>query len=228
MPLSSHAAFWAFSGTAQTAFPASKEGFEMPLSAHCTWKHDIDSRGPGIQDEGDMFLLQNGDSMEVGIMQNPETGKEEMYKEYWTGMPCERAIPNEERQEQKHGHESIVHRDDKEISHHSWVSCAVAEASNDSHDYKGLIIRVGRYCQGVYQTYKGESGLVAERLIWNPGNSVWERDQRSGYSSRAGGGHGLENVPVLPCLWLCSEGRALGDNIECEGVTWKVTELVRE
>jgi Protein HRI1 len=61
----------------------------MPYMAHGRWDHSIDNKGSGISDEGDMFLLPNGDCMEVGQMANPQ-GQIELYKEYWTGAPGER------------------------------------------------------------------------------------------------------------------------------------------
>ncbi|RMD41852.1 hypothetical protein DV735_g3296, partial [Chaetothyriales sp. CBS 134920] len=86
-PLADHPAFWAITGTSSTVFPGTQEA-PFPHVAHGQWKHDIDSKGPGITDEGDMFVLENGDVAEVGIMANPQTGRDEMYKEYWTSPPA--------------------------------------------------------------------------------------------------------------------------------------------
>src|SRR5271170_5285351 len=76
-------AFWGFAGQSTTTFPPSGP-VSMPYMAHGRWDHSIDNKGSGISDEGDMFLLPNGDCMEVGQMANPQ-GKIELYKEYWTG-----------------------------------------------------------------------------------------------------------------------------------------------
>jgi hypothetical protein len=197
--LAAHDAFWAFSGVAKTSFPTSAEGFEMPLTAHCVWTHNIDSRGPGIEDEGDMFLLQNGDAMEVGTMQNPRTGKHEMYKEYWTE-------PTQSGQTE------------------GKLPCVVAEAVDETQGSKGLLIRVGTFCQGVLKS--DGDGVVAERFTMDNANTAWEKDKRSGHMLHTNG-RDKSQGSMLPCLWLCSEKRALGDRGEYNGVEWTVIEVVR-
>lgn len=74
-------AMTALNGTQSQDDPVS--GF--PCMAHGKWDHVIDSDPTftGV-DEGDIFLLANGDSIEIGTMVNPKSGKQEMYKEYWT------------------------------------------------------------------------------------------------------------------------------------------------
>lgn len=84
----SGSAFWAFAGTCEHTVSKS-----LPCTSHGKWAHPIDSQNSDAADEGDMFLLQNGDNVEVGIMQNSKTGNQEMYKEYWTSpysnlAPC--------------------------------------------------------------------------------------------------------------------------------------------
>ncbi|RMZ81502.1 hypothetical protein DV738_g2297, partial [Chaetothyriales sp. CBS 135597] len=63
-PLAHHPSFWAITGTSSTVFPGTED---TPFAhvAHGQWKHEIDSKGPGITDEGDMFVLENGDVAEV-------------------------------------------------------------------------------------------------------------------------------------------------------------------
>jgi hypothetical protein len=198
-PLAAYDTFWAFSGVSKTSFPASADGFEMPLAAHCVWTHDIDSRGPGIEDEGDMFLLQNGDAMEVGTMQNPKTGKHEMYKEYWTepaqGEQIEKKLP-----------------------------CVVAEAIDEAQRSQGLIIRIGPFCQGVLRPEHDKDGIVAERFTLDNSKTTWNRDERSGHMLQTHG-RGKFKGSILPNLWLCSKERALGDRCEHNGVEWIVIEV---
>lgn len=86
----SHPSYWAFSGQVKTTFydaDSQAHATDLPYTAHCVFEHEIDSRGVGIVDEGDMFTLPNGDSIEMGIMLNPTTGSKELYKEYWTAFP---------------------------------------------------------------------------------------------------------------------------------------------
>jgi hypothetical protein len=172
----------------------------MPLAAHCTWKHEIDSRGQGITDEGDMFLLKNDDAMEIGVMVNPSTGKEEVYKEYWTGPPTE-----------------------SEADEPLKLSCVVAEKSSDAlDDTRGLIVRVGNYCQGLLEIGQaGSRDICVERFIKIADSGKWNRDRRSGTSNAA---HGTSSLSV-PCTWVCEE-RKLGDVIRVSEATWTIVELV--
>ena len=93
----------------------------FPCMAHGTWDHVIDSDPTftGV-DEGDIFLLANGDSIEIGTMVNPKTRKEDMYKEYWTAP---RPAP---------------------ITRNPCVA-----AKMDGPDDKGFLIRIGDLIQGI-------------------------------------------------------------------------------
>ena len=157
--LSNHSAFWAFTGTATTTFIENTTGLIMPYSAHCVWKHDADSHGPGGGDEGDMFLLPNGDSMEVGSMENPQSGEIEMYKEYWTEPP----VPT--------GADTITK-----------LPCVVAETVPDQQCTRwGRIIRVGDYIQAVVEAQddRPERVMMARwtRMYGNEQHE-WHRDTR--------------------------------------------------
>ncbi|KIW32889.1 uncharacterized protein PV07_04402 [Cladophialophora immunda] len=228
-PIASDPSFWAFAGTSHMTFaPFAGDTITMPYSAHCVWKHDIDSKGPGITDEGDLFLLPNGDCMEVGMMQNPQTGKVEMYKEYWTGPPT--------------GVTPTIR-----------TPCVVAKTQAPSdgqkaqdalRDESGVIVRVGNYCQGIMRQRTAEQGrpegadaILVER--WT--RSLVETEQRStaagtsdGPSDAAGwvqdwrSNTPCDNGVFMPCMWTCDGNRQLGDEIVVKGVTWRVVELVTE
>jgi Protein HRI1 len=202
-PLSAYSSFWAFSGTATTTFPSSNDGFEMPLAAHCAWQHEIDSHGPEITDEGDMFLLKNGDSMEIGVMENSETKQQTLYKEYWTGPKTQIGV-------------------DKEPKYPS----VVAEMQQDNiNSTRGRIIRVGNYCQGIMEIgQRGAQEVYVERWI-RGSNEQWSRDPRSGISGTVVGQFGLA-YPSLLCAWACATGRGVGDETVSNGVKWKITELM--
>lgn len=181
----------------------------MPYSAHAVWKHEIDSKGPGISDEGDMFLLANGDCIEVGMMENPRTGKIEMYKEYWTTPPTEPGSGELRR-----------------------TPCVVARTQEATETTSGVIIRVGDYCQGIAR--HAETGVLVERwqrlaVEANPALGVgtgqessteWLEDWRSNTAEH----NKIEGL--LPCMWTCREDRKLGDEIVVHGVRWKIVEAV--
>ena len=128
----------------------------MPYSAHCVWTTDVDSRemGKGFVDEGDMFMLPNGDEIEVGFMENPDTGREEIYKEYWAEAPGADGSGG--------GGKS---------------PCVVAEAGmGEGSGRKGRMVRIGDFCQGVVDGGEGE-GVVAMRSLKKDGK--WVNDGRS-------------------------------------------------
>ena len=157
--LSNHPAFWAFTGTATTTFLENTAGVSMPYSAHCVWKHDVDSHGPGGGDEADEFLLPNGDCMEVGSMENPQTGRNEIYKEYWTGAPASADAKSPAK-----------------------LPCVVAETVlTQECSRRGRIIRVGDYIQAVVEGEHDESDrVIVGRWIrtYENGHNEWNRDSR--------------------------------------------------
>ncbi|KIX02397.1 uncharacterized protein Z518_08338 [Rhinocladiella mackenziei CBS 650.93] len=220
-PLASDPAFWAFSGSATTTFDPDTSEITMPYSAHCVWKHDIDSKGPGTTDEGDMFLLPNGDCMEIGMMENHKTRKVEMYKEYWSSPASELGSGGLRK-----------------------TPCVVAKTrelvdqGRAPQTGSGVIIRVGDYCQGIVQQSRqdGTPGVLVERwtkclVEKNPALSdqsdvsettaaEWLKDWRSNTSPD-------DQVEVaIPCMWACGDNRKVGDEIVVHAITWRITEVV--
>lgn len=129
----------------------------MPYTAHCVFVHDLDSRGPGIQDEGDMLLLPNNDCIEVGSMLNPATGQVQMYKEYWTAAP---------------------RRDSEQRSVES--SCIVAEIrGHASIPIRGIMIAYKGYVQALIHDSKSEDMDQLAFARYQLASSGWERDERS-------------------------------------------------
>ena len=180
----------------------------MPYSAHCVWDHDIDSKGEGISDEGDMYMLPNGDCMEVGVDTGPATGKVYMYKEYWTGPD---------------GTRKVRHR-----------PCIVAKMTGQTGS-GGMVIRIGDYCQGIVRqpAAKHDSHAVGTYSIlverWTRGlveaeessattGSGWVQDWRSNTPG--------DTKPSMPCEWLLNDKRMLNDETVVDGITWTVVEAV--
>ncbi|KAF2110457.1 hypothetical protein BDV96DRAFT_651094 [Lophiotrema nucula] len=90
---------------------------------HMIWEHPIDSSSSFTTDGADMYLLANGDTMEIGAM--PINGKVRMFKEYWI-QPTECDLS------------TYVVVETKPFN-------AVGRA-------KGMAIMVGNCCQGILQT----------------------------------------------------------------------------
>lgn len=203
-PLTTNPSFWAFSGVSSITFDPETSNAPMLFSAHSVWKHDIDSKGAGITDEGDLFLLQNGDVMEVGMMPNPSTSKIEMYKEYWTEPDTEPGLSTLQK-----------------------TPCVVATTEDDSKN-RGVVIRIGGYCQGIFQPAEAAEGDVlverwlrtapTEHTFVEAKSSNWLRDSRSNTN---------DGTPQLPCMWACDGERCQGDEIVIQGVRWRITEVLK-
>lgn len=133
--------FWAFAGSATYApipGPSTSEGVSPGWSKGIRgeWAHPIDSMGlVDSTDKADVFDLPNGDQVEFGVLEHPETGEPTLFKEYWT-------LP-----------ESAERR--------SPVARAVYE---DEEGLKGMIIRVGDWVQAIRQTGKTEVQVGRWRL----------------------------------------------------------------
>lgn len=168
-------------------------GFEC--TAHGKWEHPIDSsRDFDAIDEGDMFLLQNGDVMEIGTTENPETGKVQLYKEYWTSpSPKPRTMR----------------------------PCVVAEIKGTiagaGADGKGMIVRIGDYVQGIFQTEEQSGEFWVERWLRSTDRQAegWIKDDRSNTTEE-----------LIPIIWATGEMRKLGDKITCKERNWEVVEVM--
>jgi hypothetical protein len=197
------ASYWAFAGKSKLAFPGEgRRGdggvVEIPCLAHCVWEHEIDSKGPGEVDEGDLCLLANGQVIQVGLSTRGPSGKVEMYKEYWT-----------------------------EVEMDGDASCVVARTEEGPGQEKGvgMVIRVGRHCQAIFRRQAGGAeghGQVDQVLVerWHQGveSGAWAKDGRSNTGGDTGGD------VRMPSKWVCERARKMGDVIELSGRTWRVVE----
>jgi hypothetical protein len=204
--------YWAFAGTSEVTFPSAGRkgerrgnGFrgggeivEIPCMAHCVWKHEIDSKRRNDADEGDMYLLGNGQCIEVGVSASGPTGGLQMYKEYW---------------------EAVEMDED--------ASCVVARTEQRTGREKGvgMVIKLGRYCQAIFGRQsvsaeaEGRAGEVhVERWYRSEEGGVWTKDWRSSTGNDEG-----EDV-LMPSKWVCQDGRKMGDVIELLGRKWEVVE----
>lgn len=111
--------------TAGMSFTRMPQGTETCLAYESTinvqWEHSIDSSKTFDTDGADMYLLSNGDTMEIGYMMLD--GEWKMFKEYW----IDGTAPNP-----------------------SYVAMELNYSVNDPSE-KGMAIRVGGYCQGILQ-----------------------------------------------------------------------------
>lgn len=140
---------WAFAGTSSsTPLVGDAQG-----GSHSVWRHWVDSRcaqQPEEQepDEGDMYPLDTRRTLEKGCTVDPATGLESgHYEEVWLDV-------------------------DVELPDGGGRRCGVVLQTQ--HDEKqttrrGMIVRLGRFCQGVLRDGADEGHFTAERWEWVEG-----------------------------------------------------------
>jgi hypothetical protein len=126
---STQGSFWAFGGQASytplhntgSASDGLSSGWGQAMRG--VWAHPLDSMGTldGV-DRADIFTLANGDQVEFGTLEHPDTGKMTLFKEYWT---------KPENAEFADDYARAVFEEDGQV--------------------KGMMIRVGRWMQGIRQ-----------------------------------------------------------------------------
>ena len=127
---------WAFAGTSVTT-KAPDTG--VP---HTIWSHWLDSKSADPpKDEGDMYIQPNGDALECGMGISPYTGMMTNYEELW--------------------HDLEIDTIGAETQH----VCVVLKVESSSLGTKGMIIRIGGWCQGIMQS---STNMTIERWKWIP------------------------------------------------------------
>ncbi|EDU51467.1 hypothetical protein PtrSN002B_000605 [Pyrenophora tritici-repentis] len=164
---------------------------------HSTWAHWIDSRfavgNKNIPvDEGDMYPIAKDLTLEVGHAFHPALGAVKTHEEMWRDVD---AVATNEA---------------------GTKLCVVLRCQADHAGVRGLVVRVGQFCQGIIM--QRESTTV-ERWEWDdnhPGETEKEKWQRT---VRIGGA-------FLPCsVALRAEVLGLGAVIRFHDFEWVVEEL---
>jgi hypothetical protein len=215
VPYQTHPTFWAFAGSSSSSEIKPRHG-ESPTwdcASHCVWTHELDSRGEGIKDEGDIWELKDGGSVEIGVMNDPATGKEEWYKEYWTS-PEEALLP-----------------------------CVVAEVVDGTTDgprssdtgpskrkLRGRIIRLGKHIQGIWEASSEGADVRVERLAYEQygGNLRWNVQQPDWVEREA-------DRTITPCSWLAFDEQSIpnvGDEMSDVDANdqprlWRIIECIK-
>lgn len=170
----------------------------MVKYSHSVWEHWIDSRTdePPI-DEGDTWPQPDGDVLELGTQVDPVTGVKRKYEELWGDVPVQAFEgDNEERVS------LVLKVDDRE------------------HNARGLVVRVGQYCQGILQV--GDQ-LLLERWEWNNLADEAEPGHQGSWRCKVRMGDGS-----LPCNQVLNvKGYLHGAIIRSAGLEWRVIEDYR-
>ena len=145
---------WAFAGTSSTELRTDPKGKQI---LHSKWKHWVDSHhtdAESVNDEGDMLPQADGKTLERGSMINPATSQMTDYEECWKDV--EPTATSSEDGEKK--------------------ICAVLQLQDDDYQARGMVVRVGQFCQGILQV---GDGLSLERWQWEKDRG-WKRQLRVG------------------------------------------------
>ncbi|KAL8969923.1 MAG: hypothetical protein Q9197_004085 [Variospora fuerteventurae] len=177
---------WAFAGTSESVCDSNGKCF-------FTWHHWIDSQTDDpAHDRGEMITQDDGDVLEKGTMLNPETGMEDSYEELWTDLPL---TP---------GSSSGPAR-----------TCVVLRVEDVETGMRGMVVRVGRWCQGIL---KKDGAVSLERWQWvegkeNSPDGQWDVTVRVG-------------ADELPCAHILDVEKSVeGTKIHCGAFSWDVVEV---
>ncbi|KAI7281654.1 hypothetical protein KC345_g3992 [Hortaea werneckii] len=190
---------WAFAGTSSSSVGSPDENGNAV--AHCEWRHWIDNRTErpeDVVDEGKMYPIEGDDqrSLEKGRMVNPDTGRMTEYEEIWRDVDAVRISGVV-------GVGGVGKEDEGKVS-------AVLILDEPEQRARGMVVRIGQYCQGVLRV-KGEFSL--ERWEWVGEEKGWERKVRMGSL-------------FLPCgLAMDVLGMEEGSQVKHGDFRWEVVEL---
>ncbi|EFQ34167.1 hypothetical protein CGRA01v4_09759 [Colletotrichum graminicola] len=191
---------WGIAGTSSSSMRDGGDGVQV---RHSRWEHWIDSRTTepeNAADEGDMYEQPDGLTLEKGRMVNPATGEETDYEELWRDIdpvpvPIAAAAAGDGGGDGGKGGKG--------------VECIVLRFEDEPTKSRGLVVWLGRFCQGISRI--GED-VAAQRWEWK-GEDGWKRTARIGERE-------------LPCEALLKTGAPLsvGAHVVHENLVWDVLE----
>lgn len=191
-------------GTGTSASGGSTKSYTHPTGPHhSVWTHWVDSRSDNPpRDEGDCYpqgTAIDDNTLEKGRMVNPRTGLEQDYEELWREL-VPRRLPGE-----------------------GGMISVVLCAENKDLGTRGVIVRVGGWCQGILKV-GGEVGV--ERWRFGGGGVGFVGDGLES-EGKAKGWERLVKIggKSLPCQ-VCWDRQDLkeGGEIVSGGLKWTVVE----
>jgi len=225
LPLS--ALDWAIAGTSA----------ETPIGDDDTvtrgkWTHwidsrvrDIDTKAESVVDEGVMCPNPDvavGGTLEKGRMVNPSlgNGQEEMdYEEVW--VPEEvLGVPGFPSLGDSFGGDGDDDEGGKEGEAKGKKCCVVLELDTSMSSggkggrRRGMVVRLGQYCQALLRTGEREGDITVERLKWNGEAERWDKVVRIG---------GEAEVPTDFATYFGHEA-TVGDKVRVGEDVWIVVE----
>ncbi|KAL9009370.1 MAG: hypothetical protein Q9173_005595 [Seirophora scorigena] len=179
---------WAFAGTSESVRESNGRCFS-------TWHHWIDSQtdDPAL-DRGEMITQDDGDVLEKGTTVDPDTGEEESYEELWTDLPLASGSASE----------------------HSRI-CVVLRAEEVEKGMRGMVIRIGGWCQGIMK--KNGAVSVERRQRVEHGETNNQDSKQNSTTLRTG-------PDALPCKHILELDKfEPSKKVDCGAFIWKVIEI---
>lgn len=162
------------------------------------WSHWVDSRfaHDSFSDSGILkphlltpkeqsFPKELAYELEIGSMTNLDSGVEQRYEEIWADIEV---------------HSGGV----KQV-------CAVIRLNDDQAGTRGLIVRVGEWCQGIMKTRSGD--VAADRCRWDAHSKTW---------TKLGC---FDATQLLPTDHILHNHLNLGETFRYKDFLWTVEEL---
>lgn len=218
---------WAFAGRSEPC----KD--EATGNTSTRWRHTVDSRfldAESVIDQAEMSPEdpETGIALEKGSMINPATGRETAYVEGWRETRVKH-VPQPTQDEIKaceqelHGRgvkfiagnpdlPTLVRHGDPLEESANLVSC-VLQHEDSARTSRGMVIRVGQFCQGVLRA--GDE-FAAER---------WEWTEQGGWRKVfASGSNGLNMPCDVACHFATNKLRIGSEVVYGPGEVWQCVE----
>ncbi|KAL5120720.1 hypothetical protein ACEQ8H_001469 [Pleosporales sp. CAS-2024a] len=175
---------WGFAGH------SSSRPTPAPQVHHSTWTHFVDSRYPAAHpriplDEGDMYAISPALTLEHGHAFHPHLQAVKSHEEMW--------------------------KDQVIVSTQSsgTTVCAVMRLQDDTEGFRGVVIRLGQYVQGIVVV---GNEVTAERWEWMH-DGGWKRSKRVGRQ-------------LIPCgVVTTMQGVVGGGTVKYGEFEWRVEEV---
>lgn len=201
---------WGFAGSSSSSPSPNSPHKKFGEFGHSTWEHWLDSRvkvGEQIPvDEGDMYDLGEGLFLEHGHAFHPHLGRVAGHEELWRDVPV--LSTSTDNQEGKKG-----------------KVCIVLRCEDKEEGIRGVVIRVGQFCQGILMhgevvtterwEFKGDENIGEETdgKADVPQEKGWRRTARTGDA-------------FLPCsVAFRMDVVKLGGSVRYGGFEWRVEEV---
>lgn len=205
-PKQEHTALdWGFTGASYSTPSHSPHPIYGAFS-HSTWAHWLDSRVPAGEpipsDAGDMYDIGGGLFLEHGHAFHPHLGRVASHEEAWEDVEAV----------------STVARPDLAQEGRGRKVCVVLRAQDDVRGVRGVVVRVGQFCQGIVRV---GGDITTER--WE---ADLEEDVADGQEERRWKRTGRTGSGFPPCsVTFRPEIVGLGGTVAYDGVEWVVEEV---